>query len=134
MSLRVFSWNSIISFPKFWYSARNSCEVLVTARLPVGKNDLKIKKMDQKQGFYHLLKNLVIKFYWICSVINIILFAVFLHKSRSGKFLFLAYGPKCSQPIRLQDFIINHICKNNVSPGVSLEWIISFLQILAWWY
>ena len=63
MSLQVFSWNSIISFSKFWYSARNSCEVLVTARLPVGKNDLKIKKMDQKQGFYHLLKNLVIKFY-----------------------------------------------------------------------
>ena len=27
------------------------------------------------------------------------------------KFLFLRYGPKCSQPIRLQNFLIKHISK-----------------------
>ena len=30
-----------------------------------------------------------------------------------GKFLFSRYGPKCSQPIRLQDFLINHISRAN---------------------
>ena len=30
-----------------------------------------------------------------------------------GKFCFLRYGPKCSQPIRLQDFLINHISRTN---------------------
>ena len=28
-----------------------------------------------------------------------------------GKFWFLRYTPKCSQPIRLQDFLINHISR-----------------------
>ena len=30
-----------------------------------------------------------------------------------GKFLPLTYGLKCSQPIRLQDFLINHISRTN---------------------
>ena len=30
-----------------------------------------------------------------------------------GKISFLRYGPKCSQPIRLQDFLINHISRTN---------------------
>ena len=30
-----------------------------------------------------------------------------------GKFLFLTYGTKCSQPIRLQDFLINHTFRRN---------------------
>ena len=30
-----------------------------------------------------------------------------------GKFLFLKYGPKCSQIMRLQDFLINHISRTN---------------------
>ena len=34
-----------------------------------------------------------------------------------GQFLFLKYGPKCSQPIRLQDFLINHISRNK-----SMKW------------
>ena len=32
-----------------------------------------------------------------------------------GKFLFLGLGPKCSQPIRLQDFLINDISRTNKS-------------------
>ena len=27
--------------------------------------------------------------------------------------MFLRYGPKCSQPLRLQDFLINHISRTN---------------------
>ena len=49
----------------------------------IGKMD---QKMDQKQGFLNLLKNLVIPYL--------------------GKFLFLRYWPKCSQPIRLEDVLI----------------------------
>ena len=30
-----------------------------------------------------------------------------------GKFWFLRYGQKCSQPIRLQDFVINHFSRTN---------------------
>ena len=30
-----------------------------------------------------------------------------------GKFWFLRYGQKCSQPIRLQDFLINHFSRTN---------------------
>ena len=115
MSLCVFSWNSIISFSKLWYSSRNPCWAVVTDRFPGKKIDLKIKKFDQKQGFYHLLKNLVSKFYWICSIISIIFFAMFLHKSHTGKFLFQAYGLKCSQPIRLRNFIINQISTSSIS-------------------
>ena len=32
---------------------------------------LKIGKMRQKQGFLNLLNNLVINFYWICSIMKI---------------------------------------------------------------
>ena len=38
------------------------------------------------------------------------------------KFLFLGYGPKCSQPIRLQNFLINHISKTN-------QWNFDFLNV-----
>ena len=67
----------------------------------------------QKTGFFLI--------YWkIYSLIfteydlwwKFILFVVFLHKSH-WKFLFLRYGPKCSQPIRLQDFLIKRISRRN---------------------
>ena len=38
-------------------------------------------KMGQKQGFFNLLENLVINFYWIWYKWKSILFSVFLHKS-----------------------------------------------------
>ena len=38
-----------------------------------------------------------------------------------GKFLFLKYGPKCSQPIRLQDFLINHISRTDISLHVDTD-------------
>ena len=71
-------------------------------------------KMGQKQGFLNLLGNLVITFYWIWCILEIyIICFVPAQIPYLGKFLFLRYGPKCSQPIRLQDFLINHISRTN---------------------
>ena len=50
---------------------------------------------------------LVINFYWVCSIIKIcIICCVCAQIPYLGKLLFLRYGPKCSQPIRLQNFQI----------------------------
>ena len=53
-------------------------------------------------------------FYWISSLMKIyIICCVPAQIAYLGKFLFLRYRSKCSQPIRLQDFLINHISKTN---------------------
>ena len=50
----------------------------------------------------NLLENLVIKFYRIWSIVKIyIIWYVPAQIPYLGKFLFLRYRPKCSQPIRL---------------------------------
>ena len=71
-------------FSRFWHCARNPCEVVPDSQIFhkkffVPKNG---PKMGQKQGFLNYLKNLVINFPFICSVIKIV-FIVFgvLHKS-----------------------------------------------------
>ena len=70
--------------------------------------------MGQKPGFLNLLKNLVINFYWACSIVKIYIICYVLAQIPClGKFLSLGYGRKCSQPIRLQDFLINHISITN---------------------
>ena len=62
-------------------------------------------KMGQKQGFLNLLKKFctcsMMKIYIICYTPAQILYF--------EKFLFLRYRPKCSQTIRLQDFLMNRI-------------------------
>ena len=64
-------------------------------------------KSGQKQGYFNLLKNLVINFYWICFLMKIyIVFCVPAQIPYLGKFLFLRYGPKCSHPI-------SHISRTN---------------------
>ena len=63
-------------------------------------------KMGQKQGFFNFLENLVINFYWILSIMKIYIICCV-----PAKFLLRRYGPKCSQPIRLQDSLINHISR-----------------------
>ena len=64
--------------------------------------------MGQTQDFFNLLKDFVISFYWICSI------TVFIHKSDIWKKIwFLRYGPKFSQPIKLQDFLNNHMSRTN---------------------
>ena len=69
-------------------------------------------KVSQKQGFLNLLKNVVINFYWICSLMKIyIVFCVPAQMPYLGTFLFLRYGPEYSQPIRLQDDTNSHKLK-----------------------
>ena len=71
-------------------------------------------KMDQKQVFLNLLKSFINNFYWICSIMKIyIICCVLVQVSYLGKFWFRRYGPKCSQPVRLQDFLINNISRTN---------------------
>ena len=102
-------------FSKFWHDARNPYEVVCDSQIFQKKHFAqKIGKMGQKQGFLNILKNFVINFYWICSIMKIyIICCVPAQIPYLGKFLFLRYGPKCSQPIRLQDFLINHISRTN---------------------
>ena len=85
--------------------------------------------MGQKQDFLNLLKNLVIDIYWICSMMKTyIIFCVPAQILHLGKFLFLRNGPKCSQPIRLQDSLINHIFRTNQwnSMIFGQRWVWSF--------
>ena len=71
-------------------------------------------KMGLKQGFFNLMENLVINFYWIWYIMEIyIICCVPAQIPYLEKFLFLRNGPKCSQPIRLQDFLINVISRIN---------------------
>ena len=79
-------------------------------------------KGGQKQVFLNLLKNLIINFNWSSSIMKtFIICCVPVEIPYLGKFLFLGYRPKCSQPIRLQDFLINHISRTN-------QWKV------LWWY
>ena len=75
-------------------------------------------KMDQKWAknrfFFNIMKNFVINFYWIYFIIKTyIICCVPANIPCLGKFLFLRYGPKYSQPIRLQDSLINYIFRAN---------------------
>ena len=103
-------------FSKFWYGARNQCEVVrdragFSRKICLPQELWKWTKNGPKTFFFfNLLKNFVINFYWICSVIKIyFICCVPVQIPYLGKFLFLRYRPKCSEPIRLQDFLINHI-------------------------
>ena len=102
----------LLIFSKFWHGARIPCEVVRDRVGFFGKKCFvpKIGKMGQKQVFFQFIGkfghqfslNLIYNenlYYLLCPCTNPI----------SVKILFLRYGPKCSQPIRLQDFLINHI-------------------------
>ena len=69
----------------------------------------KMGKMGKKWGknrfFSNLLENLVINFFWIWSIMKVYTICCILARIPClGKIWFLRYGPKCSRPIRLQDF------------------------------
>ena len=65
-------------------------------------------------GFLNILKNVVINFYRICSIMKIyIICCVPAQIPYLGKLLFLRHWPKCSQTIRFQDSLINHISRTN---------------------
>ena len=62
----------------------------------------KLTKNGQKQGLFNLLKNLVVNFYWICSIVKIyIISCVPAQIPYLGKFVFLRYGPKCSKMVSI---------------------------------
>ena len=107
-------------FSKFWHGARNLYEVVPDKAGFSGEKKFCHQnwenrlKMGQKQGFLYLLKSLVINFYWICSKMKIyIICCVPSEIPYLGNFFFLKYGPKCSQPFILQDFLTNHISRTD---------------------
>ena len=64
------------------------------------------------------------KIYWIWPAMKIyIICCVPAQIPYLGKFWFLRYRPKFSQPIRQQDFLINHISRTN-------QWISLILRML----
>ena len=81
-------------FCKFWHGGRNPYEVVQDSAI--------FKKFffDLKLGKSFYGENL----YSLCVPVQIPYLA---------KYLFQRYGPKCSQPIRLQYFIINHISRRS---------------------
>ena len=100
LSVRGFLGNVSVVFSKFWYvaSARIPGEVVCDKAKFSGKNRFapKIGKMEICS---------TTKIYIICCVPAQILYL--------GKFWFLRYGPKCSQSVRSQYFLINHISRTN---------------------
>ena len=110
-----------LAFSEFWHGARNPYEVvhggqrwIFQKRFFCPKNWKNGPKAGQRQSFLNLLKNFAINFYWICSIMKInIICCDPAQIPYLGKFLFLRYGPKYSQPVRLQDFLINHISRTN---------------------
>ena len=125
-------------FSEFWLVARNPYE-LVHDRVGFSskKNSLKIGKMYQKwakNSFLNLFKKFVINFYWIYSIMTIyIICCVPAQIPFLGKFLFLRYGPKCFQPIRLQDFWTNHISRPNEWNGLIFCMLIQIdINIKSW--
>ena len=107
-------------FSKFLHGARNLYDVLHGRAGFSGKKFFATKtgKMDQEwvknRVFWIYWKILVINFYWICSLVKIhIICCVPAQIPYLQKFLFLRYSLKCSQPVRLQEFLINHISRTN---------------------
>ena len=104
-----FLWILSLVLSKFWHGARNVYEVVLD-RAGFSRKSFfatKIRKMDQKWA-----KNRVFLIYWkiwfcwICSVMKTyIICCVPEQIPYFGKFLFLRYRPKCSQSIRLSDFL-----------------------------
>ena len=74
----------------------------------------KLVKWTKKKGFLNLKKNLVKNFPWICHIMKIYLVSsVPAQILYLRKILYLRCRPKWSQPIRFQDFLINHFFKAN---------------------
>ena len=68
-----------------------------------------------KIEFLNILKNFVISFYWISSVMKIyVICCVPAQIPYLRRFWFLRYVPQCSHPIRLQNFRINHISRTSL--------------------
>ena len=70
--------------------------------------------MGQKHGFLNLFEKLVFNFYLISSIMKIYIICCSPAQiPYFGKFLLQRYKPKYSQPIRLQDFLIDYISRTS---------------------
>ena len=69
-----------------------------------------IVKIGQAQGSLNIYENSVINFFSIWSIMKNLYQLLYAWKNL-GKFWFLRHVPKCSWPIRLQDFYINYISR-----------------------
>ena len=95
---------------------------------------------EPKTGFFELLKNLGIKFFWIWSIIKVyIICCILAQNPYLAKIWFLRYGAKCSWPVRLQNFQINYISRKKwwQEPGFlhvdTDSWkLIVDIKILGW--
>ena len=72
----------------------------------------KLTQNGPKTGIFQFIGKFGHQFLLNLIYMKFIIFAVFLHKSHIWE-NFCSYGPKCSQPIRLQDFLINRISRTN---------------------
>ena len=90
-------------FSEFWHGIWNPYQVVHDSARFFGKTLFvpKIGEMD-------------LKFRWICSIMKIYVVCCVPAQILSlRKILFLKYSPKCSHPIRLHDFQINHFSRTN---------------------
>ena len=88
-----------LDFSEFWHGARNPCEV-------VHDRGAFFRKNFFCKMFHQFSLNLFYNeklYYLLCSCANHVL----------GKIFFLKYRPKCSQPMRLQDFSVNYFSRTN---------------------
>ena len=101
LSVRFLGIASLV-FSKFCNDARNSCEVVrdttgFSRKIFFPQKLGKWTKMGQKQGLLNILKNFVINFYWVFSIIKIYIICCFPAQiPYLEKFWFLRYGPKYS--------------------------------------
>ena len=113
-SIRKFSWNWPISFSETQYDIRSQCEIVHDTAEFFRKNFLfsKINTIGQKRskdwGLKHFLKKFVCVFCWKWPEIKTdVVIYLLVQTPYLGKFLFLIYSMKCSQPVRLQDSFVN---------------------------
>ena len=75
--------------------------------------------------FLNLFENLVIYFFWIWSMKEVyIIWCILVQILDLRKIWFLKFRPKCSQPIRFQDFQIDYISR--------AEWWKNLVEINSW--
>ena len=107
---------------KFWKPYE-----VVRSRVGLFEKKTKSGENWPKAGLLNLLKNLIVHFFWIWSMIKVyIICYIPAQIPHLGKIWSLIYGPKCCWPITLQDFKINCISKTK-SWKLKVDW-----KILRW--
>ena len=91
---------------------------------------------ENRPGSLNLLKNgkmWSFFFFWIWSIKKVYTICYIpVQIPYLGKMWFLRYGPKCSLPIRLQNFYINCIFRIKWWNSVFFAWWYKFMEIEIW--